>query len=393
MPDIGTYSKPKKAAQSGPGAFSVVVIGAGQAGLVTARELVRRGLVPGRDMLVLDANDKPGGAWQHRWESLSVDKAHHIADLPGLKRESPEGASAATAVADYFNDYEQTFELGVIRPVVVEDVESASDNTLVVRARMGDQLLELRTRTIVSATGTWTHPFIPWVPGKNDFLGQQLHTADFRSATDFVGKRTLVVGGGLSAVQMLLELAPLTQTLWSTRRPPQFSSFLDGKDWGQMVEADVWARIRSGKRPQSVVSATGIPPEKRYLEAVVDGVLVSRGPLRRFTDNAVVFAGDNKDYPDLAYPDSWAPYPADSTKEIDVIFWNTGFRAATSHLAGLRLRDRGGGIRMRDEVSVAADPRVFLVGYGSSASTVGAKRAGRAAARAVIDFLSRGTSN
>ncbi|MYW73522.1 pyridine nucleotide-disulfide oxidoreductase, partial [Pseudonocardia sp. SID8383] len=34
-----------------------------------------------------------------------------------------------------------------------------------------------------------------------------------------------------------------------------------------------------------------------------------------------------------------------------------------------------------------ADPRVHLVGYGPSASTIGADRAGRAAARAVLERL------
>ena len=36
---------------------------------------------------------------------------------------------------------------------------------------------------------------------------------------------------------------------------------------------------------------------------------------------------------------------------------------------------------------VAADPRVHLVGYGPSASTIGANRAGRAAARELTQYL------
>jgi pyruvate/2-oxoglutarate dehydrogenase complex dihydrolipoamide dehydrogenase (E3) component len=64
----------------------------------------------------------------------------------------------------------------------------------------------------------------------------------------------------------------------------------------------------------------------------------------------------------------------------DVILWATGFRPAVDHLAPLRLREPGGGIRL-EGTRVAADPRVHLVGYGPSASTVGANRAGRAAVR------------
>lgn len=72
-----------------PGRIPAVIIGAGQTGLAAAHELVHRGLVPGTDFLVFDADDGPGGAWRHRWDSLTLGKAHGIADLPGL----PPGAS------------------------------------------------------------------------------------------------------------------------------------------------------------------------------------------------------------------------------------------------------------------------------------------------------------
>src|SRR4051794_7591014 len=50
----------------------VLVIGAGQAGLSAAYHLRRRGLAPYRDFVALDANRVPGGAWQHRWPSLTL---------------------------------------------------------------------------------------------------------------------------------------------------------------------------------------------------------------------------------------------------------------------------------------------------------------------------------
>jgi NAD(P)H-nitrite reductase large subunit len=71
----------------------------------------------------------------------------------------------------------------------------------------------------------------------------------------------------------------------------------------------------------------------------------------------------------------------------DAILWATGFRPALDHLAPLGLREPGGGIRM-DGVRVLRDPRVLLVGYGASASTLGATRAGRAAAREAVRLLS-----
>lgn len=66
--------------------YRVVVIGAGQAGLSAAAHLVRKGLAPGSDFVVLDGNDGPGGAWRDRWDSLTFDAAHGIADLPSFPK-------------------------------------------------------------------------------------------------------------------------------------------------------------------------------------------------------------------------------------------------------------------------------------------------------------------
>ena len=76
-------------------------------------------------------------------------------------------------------------------------------------------------------------------------------------------------------------------------------------------------------------------------------------------------------------------------EDVDVIFWNTGFRSAIDHLATLRLRAPGGGITMSGRLAtvVDADPRIQLLGYGPSASTIRANRAGREAARVAAELL------
>ncbi len=70
----------------------------------------------------------------------------------------------------------------------------------------------------------------------------------------------------------------------------------------------------------------------------------------------------------------------------DVILWCTGWRPSLDHLAPLHLREPGGGITM-DGTRVVAEPRLHLVGYGPSASTVGANRAGRQAVREIRELL------
>lgn len=374
--------------------FEAIIIGAGQAGLAAAHELARRGLEAGRDFLVLDSNDGPGGAWRHRWDSLTRGRAHGIADLPGLPMQRPDPTTPASElVSEYYGDYEDTFNLQVIRPVQVTRVAPAAGSDpddhrapLEVHAADGRSW---STRHVLNATGTWTNPYVPYIPGIESFRGRQLHTANYRQAADFAGRRVLVVGGGLSAVQFLLELEGVAETTWATRRPPNFTERHFDEGWGLAVERAVRERTHAGRAPASVVRTTGIPQWPAYLAGVERGLLVSRGMFEEITPEGVIF-GDPGDTlarglgpsanTRLAVPESWRPYPAGTELEVDLIFWNTGFRAALRHLAPMKLRG-GHGILMKDEVSPAADPRILLVGYGSTASTVGATRAGRMAGR------------
>ena len=114
-------------------------------------------------------------------------------------------------------------------------------------------------RGIINATGTWETPYIPDVPGKDRFTGRQLHTRDYRTAEEFAFQHVIVVGGGISAVQLLDEISRVTTTTWVTRRPPEFRAgpFTEGQR--RAAVALVEDRVRRGLPPQSVVSVTGLP--------------------------------------------------------------------------------------------------------------------------------------
>ncbi|RXW32343.1 pyridine nucleotide-disulfide oxidoreductase [Propioniciclava flava] len=347
--------------------LDTVVIGAGQAGLAASYHLAHRGLAPHRDFVTLDANDGPGGAWRHRWDSLTLGRAHGVHDLPGSPLGTPDPEEPASrVVARYYGDYERRFGLPVLRPLRVDAVSSRPDGLLEVAA--GER--RFATRSLINATGTWDKPFWPAYPGRDSFAGRQLHTHDFVSAEEFAGQRVVVVGGGTSAVQFLLQLdAAGAATTWVTRRPPEWVVRPFDTEWGRAVEDRVRARTERGLPPESVVAATGIPLTPEYRAGIDAGVLVSAGPMSAVTPRGVRLADGR-------------------LVEADAILWATGFRHSLDHLAPLRLREPGGGIRT-DGVRAARDPRVFLVGYGASASTLGATRAGRDAALAMLDALPR----
>lgn len=350
--------------------IEVAVVGAGQAGLSAGYFLRRTGLTPDTGFAVLDHSPAPGGAWQYRWPSLTYGKAHRVHDLPGmpLGYADPDRPSAEV-VSGYFGRYEREFDLRVHRPVDVAAVREGGGGRLRIETGAGTW----SARALVNATGTWDRPFLPYYPGQETFLGRQLHTAGYRGAADFAGLRVIVVGGGTSAVQLLIELAEVARTTWVTRRPPVFRSGPFTEDWGREAVARVERRVREGLPPQSVVSVTGLAATEAVQRAADRGILRRQEMFDRITPHGV------------AWDDG-------RTLDADVILWATGFRAALDHLAPLRLREAGGGIAV-DGTRVVKDPRIHLVGYGPSASTIGANRAGRTAVREIHALLAGGRSD
>ena len=329
----------------------VIVIGAGQAGLTSAFHLRRAGW----DFAVLDAGPAPGGAWQHRWPSLRLGTVHGIHDLPGLELAERDGSRPASeVVADYFARYERTFDLPVRRPVQVRSVSRCDDGFLV-RTTSGCW----RARGIINATGTWRRPFWPHYPGQREFRGRQLHTAEFRTAEDFRGQHVLVVGGGISAVEHLGELAGPATTTWVTRRPPQFTSAEFTRDAARAAVAEADRRVRAGEPPGSVVSLTGLPLTPAIRRARDRGALQRWPMFDRLTATGAI-------------------WPDGAEISADAVLWATGFRPDVGHLAALDLREPGGGIRL-DGTRAVREPLLHLVGHGPSASTIGANRAARSA--------------
>lgn len=388
--------------------LAVVVIGAGQAGLSAAYYLAARGLRPWADFVVLDANTGPGGAWRHRWDSLTLGGVHGIHPLPGSTFDDPDPDEPANrAVPRYYGEYEQRFDLPVLRPVTVTAV-SHDDGVFVIDTERG----RFTADTVINATGTWDSPYIPHYPGIDGYAGVQLHIHDYRDAERFRGRRVLVVGAGTSALQSIQELhAHGARTVWAARRTPQWTDRAFDRDWGLDVERAVTARTRQGLPPLSVSAVTGIPLNDRYVPDIRAGLLVWRGRVARFDAHTVTLDGpgaDGSGAPDQGaaqafvdpevvgrLPGRPVTDPSDGTvlwrTPVDAVLWATGFRPHIRHLNPLGIREPGGGILMADDgVTAVRMPGLFLAGYGASASTLGATRAGRKAAVRALHALPQG---
>ncbi|QES47754.1 pyridine nucleotide-disulfide oxidoreductase [Streptomyces venezuelae] len=347
-------------------AVDVMVIGGGQSGLAAGYHLRRLGL----DFAILDAQSTPGGAWQHTWDSLHLFSPAAYSSLPGRLMPPQPGETYPDAghVVDYLTDYEQRYDLSVHRPVRVAGVHR--DGALLrVETDSGTWL----ARAVISATGTWSRPFIPAVPGRTEFQGAQRHTVEYRSAADFAGQKVIVVGGGNSGAQIAADLAYDTDLTWVTLREPRYlADDIDGRTLFDHATARRRA-LDEGRTDTGGVASLGdivaVPPVRTARDA---GLLKAQPMFTRLTETRVVWADG-------------------MTAEADAIMWCTGFRPALSHLAPLGLRGPRGHIPTAGTQALG-EPRLHLIGYGdwtgpASATLIGVGRPARDAARRIADLL------
>ncbi|MFC3096210.1 ArsO family NAD(P)H-dependent flavin-containing monooxygenase [Alteraurantiacibacter palmitatis] len=340
----------------------IVIIGGGQMGLSLGYYLGRAKA----DFLILDAEDGPGGAWRHGWDSLRLFSPAGYSSLPGWLMPPPDhkGYPTRDDVIDYLTRYEERYRLLVRRPVRVEAVERG-DQHLLVRTNTGD----FAARNVVNATGTWSKPFIPDVPGRDLFKGRQVHSAHYERPEDFAGQTVLVVGGGNSGAQIMAEVAPLARALWVTLEEPLF---LPEDVDGRVLFERAVARMKAGPGDTPVGGIGDIvmvPPVKAARDR---GELSSVRPFDRVTSEGVV-------------------WPDGSTMPVDAIIWCTGFRPALDHLDGLGVIEDDGRILLDGQRSTKVR-RIWLAGYGDwtgpgSATLMGAARTARDLANALIQAM------
>jgi len=356
------------AALSSPDA---IVIGGGQSALATAYFLRRTK----RSFLILDDQDHAGGAWQHGWESLKLFSPAAWSSIAGWPMPNTRSATPTRLdVIDYLTRYEQRYQFPILRPVHVSSV-TADNGQFEVSA--GER--SWRCRALVSATGTWAHPYLPELPDLEIFQGDQLHSAHYVDSAPFTGKRVLVVGGGNSGAQILAELSLVAETTWVTEKEPEFlPDDVDGRVLFERA-TERWKAMQEGRVIDQPAGGFGdIVMVDAVKDARTRGVLNARRPFRRFTENGV----------------EWADGLLET---VDVVIWCTGFRPALAHLDQLGIIEPDGKVAVQDGRSVK-QPNLWLIGYGdwtgpASATLIGVTRYARSAVEEIDRMLAEPSAN
>lgn len=340
-------------------ADSVLIIGAGPAGLATAAGLTRRG-VPYR---LVERGPTLAYSWENTYDSLTLHTGRHMSTLPG--QPYPGGTPIFPSRADflsYLRSYATHFALRVETGLDVREVRRDGDDWLA-RANGTD----LRTRSLVMATGIMAKPVMPSIPGRELFGGEVLHSVEYRRPGPFLGKRVLVVGVGNSGGEIGSELAragvKVTVVVRSGANvvprdiagiPIQYLAYvLRGLPRAARAWVTERVRVMSERRrgppvlprpPWSTLDA--IPLIGFHLvDAIRLGLVrVKVGSIGAFTSTGVRFADG-----ELA--------------DFEVVIFATGFLPAIDALGTLVRRDQRGFALRSDRVASADQPGLYFVGH------------------------------
>ncbi len=186
----------------------VVIIGAGPIGLFAVFEL---GLLDMKAHLI-DILDKIGG----QCAELYPEKP--IYDIPGIPHTSAQGL--VDALLQQIKPFNAQYHLNEM----VEKVEKIGDPLFRVTTDQGKQF-ESKVVVIAAGGGSF-QPKRPPIPGIEPYEGKSVFYA-VRKMEAYRGKRVLIVGGGDSALDWTLNLAPIAKHLTLLHRRREFRAAPD----------------------------------------------------------------------------------------------------------------------------------------------------------------------
>ncbi|MCD4533659.1 nuclear transport factor 2 family protein [Nocardioides sp. cx-169] len=182
----------------------VLVIGAG----VTGLHQLMGALDAGLSVKVLEAGHGVGGTWYwNRYPGARFDSESwtygFLSEEIWREWNWKEQYAGQPEIEEYFNfavdrlDLRRHIEFGAKVVSVVWDDASC---THTVTTEGG---ASYNTRFVVAASGNLSVPFIPEIPGRADFRGDQHHTGRWPDGVDLTGKRVAQIGTGSSGVQIV----------------------------------------------------------------------------------------------------------------------------------------------------------------------------------------------
>lgn len=202
----------------------VVVIGAGIAGLVTAKVLRHDGF----DVIAFEKESAAGGVWieSRTYPGLRTNNSrdtYSFSDHPYDR--SADLFPTAAQVRRYLASYVARFELTPLIRLSTEVVSVRRRGAgFEVEARGPDGHTSTHCDFVVVCAGTFSEPLVPEIPGFEHFSGTVLHSSQATDPALLAGKRVVVVGAGKSALDCAAWAAEHAQRCTLVFRTPHWMS-------------------------------------------------------------------------------------------------------------------------------------------------------------------------
>lgn len=205
----------------------ICVVGAGPAGLVMAKSLLEEGMEP----VVYEAANTLGGVWNLAQQKSSGvyknTRFQNSADTSFFSDFPPRPGHAlfpgVGEVRTYLQDYAEAFGLTRLihcRSKVISVTEEGGQWRVEVDR---DGMREVGTFDGVALChGRYHHPVIPKLAGLDGFQGEVLHSGHYYDNRIFEGKRVLVVGNGVSGMDIAEEASHVARSVHWTMRSLKF---------------------------------------------------------------------------------------------------------------------------------------------------------------------------
>ena len=184
---------------------TVLVIGAGHNGLVTAARLDRLNVAT----LVVDSNATVGDNWRNRYGNLALHDPAECDSLPYFPiPETYPRFLTKDLYANYLESYAKVLEIPVWTSTTVLSTEydDANKQWVVEMRRADGSIRTMHCRHVVIATGHNNLPRIPEVAGLETFRGETVHSSRFQNPSKWRGKKVVVIGAGVSGHDVSQEL-------------------------------------------------------------------------------------------------------------------------------------------------------------------------------------------
>src|SRR5438128_2418056 len=197
----------------------VVVIGAGFSGIGAAIKLDQAGF---HDYVVLEEGDGVGGAWHwNTYPGIAVDIPSFSYQFSFEKRSDWSRVYAPgnelKAYAEHCVDKYHVRDRIRLHTKVVGAVFDQDANVWRLETAGGERIT---ARFVIGATGVFSQPKPPDVPGIEQYGGTTMHSARWDHSVDLRGKRVAVIGTGASAIQIIPAIAPEVAQLTVFQRTP-----------------------------------------------------------------------------------------------------------------------------------------------------------------------------